>query len=419
MAETTGTAKASKSPPTPTVHVVLDTNSLFTQHADKLISTEISALILEETKVLGAKVLWHLPAGVKLERRRQMLERGQELLGPIAKLERLLGHKLGMTEEVLGLRVDEAINREIHAHGLIVHDVDITAVDWQQLLQQAFNKTPPFSPTGEKGFKDAIILETFVQVVESLPRSGKVCRIVLLSQDTLLREAALDRVSSIQNATAVAELSELRTLLNAIASNLSQETVDRLIPKAKEIFWNFEKRDGLWKKWSLLEEIGSRFSEQQRSSPPGYKDVTQTRITIHTPSFVEKLGQKVIFSTVVKLTYQAYRIEISEPDSSLISRPSLGYTNPMLLSTNTTTTTSLNALHPFTQPQDSAWATHAPVRSLLETKFRKITRDGEHEFEVVWDVTLNSKGAISNPSLKDIRYKGVQWAERDVVHDPT
>src|SRR5689334_16437720 len=64
----------------PKVAIVLDTNCLYTEAADKLVCQDISDFILQEVPTLGVEITWHLPSVVKAERRHQMLERARKLL---------------------------------------------------------------------------------------------------------------------------------------------------------------------------------------------------------------------------------------------------------------------------------------------------------------------------------------------------
>jgi hypothetical protein len=72
------------------VHVVVDTNSLFTEAADKLLATEISDLISSSSANLELNVRWHLPWIVKAERQYQMLLRANRLIPHLQKVEKLL-----------------------------------------------------------------------------------------------------------------------------------------------------------------------------------------------------------------------------------------------------------------------------------------------------------------------------------------
>jgi hypothetical protein len=61
-------------------------------------------------------------------------------------------------------------------------------------------RLPPFDVgESEKGFRDAILVETFCQLVKTLPKTPAICRIVLLSSDELLLEAATNRLHDRNN----------------------------------------------------------------------------------------------------------------------------------------------------------------------------------------------------------------------------
>ncbi|MGE0700754.1 MAG: hypothetical protein AB7O57_16765, partial [Hyphomicrobiaceae bacterium] len=112
------------------VHVVLDTNALFTEAAEKLLSVGIGDFILASRKDLVVDVRWYLPSIVKSERQYQMIERANRLLGHVQKVEALLGHKLNITEEGLAESVESAIKKQIELHELKEVPLDPSQVDW-------------------------------------------------------------------------------------------------------------------------------------------------------------------------------------------------------------------------------------------------------------------------------------------------
>jgi hypothetical protein len=152
---------------------VLDTNCLFTEAADKLLCSDISEFIQNDSPQLGLKISWHIPSIVKAERKHQMLERGKRLLPALSKVESLLGHALGINEEVLGSRVDDAIKRQMEQHGLCELGIATEKVNWNEVINSAVLKLPPFEAgEKEKGFRDALILEAFSQLAEAAPKSS-------------------------------------------------------------------------------------------------------------------------------------------------------------------------------------------------------------------------------------------------------
>ena len=131
------------------LRVVLDTNPLYTASASYLIRKEVTDLIAQHKNVPGLRVTWHLPSVVRDERHFQMRTEAHKFLDAIGKLERLLGHNLNITRDILDTRVREAIDRQVGEHGLTVITFDPTSVDWERLVADAAFRRPPFQ-IGEK-----------------------------------------------------------------------------------------------------------------------------------------------------------------------------------------------------------------------------------------------------------------------------
>jgi predicted nucleic acid-binding protein len=73
------------------LHVVFDTNSLFTQVASDLVKNEIKKLILNHKNYPDLKIKWYLPELVVGERKYQMKNKAIDLLPNLHKLEKLMG----------------------------------------------------------------------------------------------------------------------------------------------------------------------------------------------------------------------------------------------------------------------------------------------------------------------------------------
>ena len=241
----------------PSIHVVLDTNCLFTEAADKLIATDLSAFILNDSQQLGLKITWYLPSIVKAERKYQMAERGKKLLPALVKVESLLGHALGINAEVLEGRVDDAIKRQIDRHHLAELELAAAKVNWDTVIHSAAQRLPPFEAgEKEKGFRDALVLETFDQLAASLPKSSASARVILLSSDKLLQVATRERFKDRSNVLIADGLDEVRTILNAVASHLTQEAIGSILPKASKLFFTgMDNHESLYYRAQVQKEI--------------------------------------------------------------------------------------------------------------------------------------------------------------------
>jgi hypothetical protein len=87
-------------------------------------------------------------------------------------------------------RIKQVVERQMTQLGLEELRLDPSTVDWERFMIDAAHRRPPFEPgEKEKGFRDAIILECFLQRIEN-SRWPTPPRIVLVTGDKLLRTAA-------------------------------------------------------------------------------------------------------------------------------------------------------------------------------------------------------------------------------------
>lgn len=173
----------------PQLRVVFDTNVLYTGSASDLVKQEVASLI-KESIFPDLEIQWYLPEMVRHERQYQMQKRALELMPAIAKVEKLLGHNLAITQQTLIDGVEKAISERQGRPGFVALPLDYARVDWSELALDAVYRRPPFQDgETEKGFRDRVVVESFLQLVADSPKTAAVCRIVLVSGDTLVRQA--------------------------------------------------------------------------------------------------------------------------------------------------------------------------------------------------------------------------------------
>lgn len=400
----------------PQFHVAFDTNCLFTEAADKLFSLEISDFIQYGSKTLGLDVIWYLPPVVKAERNYQMLERAKGLLPNLLKLERLLGHGLNINEQVLADRVRDAIAHQITAHGVTELTIDPTQVDWNELIDAAAFRRPPFDPgEKEKGFRDALILEAFTQLVAKLPKSNSTARIILLTNDGPLQDAARQRFENHANVSVARNLGELRTALNAVASQITQDVIAAVIPRAQNLFFQKEKKQSLYYKSDLWDKIWSEFSSIIRKGPEEGITASVEQIQIDDPTFLEKQNQRLCFSTNIVVEVEAVKI-VPRPSPSPSATVSAGTISPGVFgithpsSATSVTNLGLGGLAGISASNTLSSGLSAAVLSLL-TNYSTIKRYGSHTFRVSWTATLTKTGNLINPKVGKIEYLSSSWED--------
>jgi hypothetical protein len=292
------------------VHIVLDTNCLYTDAADKLIREELSSFILKSLDGEEVNVVWHLPEIVRAERQHQMMRKAQHLLPHLAKVESLLGHAFGITSETLEERVVAAIAREIERHKLVLHDLDVAKVNWVDVILRAVQRRPPFEPgEKEKGFRDAIVLETFLQLIDGLPKSPQNCRIIMMSGDQLLTDVARERTTERNNVFFTGNIEDVQTLLNTLASTLTQEMVEKILPIASDKFFKRGDETTIYYRDRVYDRIVADSPEQLNSLPDSeYTSSAIRSIKIGVPTFLEKKRQRLRFSSRVIFEVEATKV---------------------------------------------------------------------------------------------------------------
>jgi PIN domain-containing protein len=296
------------------IHVILDTNCLFTEAADKLIKQELSEFILASIERKEFQVTWHLPQIVQFERKHQMALRAQRLIPHLEKVESLLGHAFGISKEHLDERVDAVIAREVQRHNLQLRALDTSKVDWNEVIVRSVQRRPPFDPGDkEKGFRDAVALETFCQIIDDLPKSPQSARIVLMSADQLLTEAARERVGARSNVAFTGELEEIRSMLNALASALTQEMVEKIVPVASAIFFETDTKDTLYHRADVSGLIANEYAKELISRPNSFTRSSIKNILINAPAFLAKSGQRLTFSSRITYVAEATKVVSRHP----------------------------------------------------------------------------------------------------------
>lgn len=399
--------------------VVLDTNALYTGSASYFIKKELADLVSKHSQHLDLKVKWVVPEVVRHERQFQMLEEAQRLLPPIEKLERLLGHNLNITASILEERVRAAVDRQVQEHALTVRALDTTRVDWTWLMHAAAYRKPPFqSGEKEKGFRDALILETFSQIVSEAPARRAAPRIALVSGDQLLRAAAAERTAAVSNVHVLESLEELKGLLNTLASSVDEQFIESIKAAASVLFHRPKDLGSLY----YRESVGSRALESLSDSgfklPSGAERYVVDKYVIGTSAFLKKEGQRIHWSTRLDLRLRAMR---SFPRDTWASTSNV-YMAPQTSASSITVpwvgNPSSNSLTLGAMMSPPLTLTTRPVAeatwqvgnvTLGDAASEQQVGRGVASVDVMWSVAIATSGKLVKPQLEGVTFVEVVW----------
>lgn len=349
----------------PELKVLFDTNALYTQSASELVKPDIAQLVKENSSHVDHKISWYLPSIVRHERQYQMLKAGKLLLPAIHKLEKLLGHNLGMSEAILEDRVKHAVESQLHELKLNIVEINASDVNWAQIMHSAVYRLPPFDPgEKEKGFRDALVIESLQQLIAQSPVTPKVCRVVLVSEDKLVREAAkaaTAATAACTNVRVLNTLEEVKGYINTLVSEVDEAFVEEILSKVQPYFFVRKEESSLFYKEQLRNKIEEQFSQELTTKPEGVTEIEANTWYVGAPRFTKKELQRFFWTTRITATFTGYDVTNKFDFQGLMS-------------------------------------------SAAAIPEKKVVMKYGVYFEVDWSVTLGQHKKLSSPKIEDIRY---------------
>ena len=362
----------------PRLCVVFDTNALYTQVASDLVRQSVARIIKENSDHSDLDISWHLPDVVINERHYQMSLKASELLPSMGKMEKLIGHAFGISEDSLGLFIDKAIDDAVSELGIEKESVDVEMIDWNEIISRSVSRRPPFEAgEKEKGFRDAVIGQTFIQMAERKPSTPSICRLAIVSEDKRLREYITELTTETKNVRVLSSLDELESLINTLVSEISEDFASELAGKALEIFFQKDNEKTLYYKMSIRDEISEKFSKELSSSPvDGLKKKVGTW-WVSAPVFIKKNKSRLYWVTSIEPEFELYHFDfygqhISNDYASFLSEK--------------------NAYSSFLEK--------------LSESSRVIDYNAKDIFEVHWSCNLTSAHNLTSPKIEKIEYLG-------------
>ncbi len=130
-------------------------------------------------------------------------------------------------------------------------------IDWPALIENAVWRRPPFSPRTEsepsieKGFKDALILETLL----AFQKDAQDREIVFVCADALLSESATSRLTKQPGFRVVKSLEEFGSYVDLLLNQRSEEFSQAILSKIGSVFYSEHDPNCLWFKFGVLEQV--------------------------------------------------------------------------------------------------------------------------------------------------------------------
>lgn len=399
----------------PEVRVVLDTNVLFTAAPHHVMNRDTAETVDRTRAYKDWRVRWYLPEIVRDERRYQMLQEGKKLLKPTATLGNLLSRDLQVPQSELEAGVDETISRQLAEFQVELLALDFPSVDWRAVAHRSVRRLPPFDDGQyEKGFRDALVCESFCQLVDSSSEDPVMCRLVLVANDQRLADAARERTEGRTNVRVFRSSSELEGFLNTLVSDLGEPFIEKQRITASPYFYDFDAGVGLYQEHGVTEKLQRRFQEQLAELPAGATERVLGNWYLGDPQFASKDGPRLNWTSRVSLEMTAYRAspprELQLSNEGPAAWGSLGFGGGL-------PTKSDSTLGEILQHSSS---TTVPAGHNLETKVGRMlsawvsrprvqVANGRAAFDIHWSVLLLEDGTWADGTVDDVQFVQMEW----------
>jgi hypothetical protein len=247
----------------PPYTLFVDSNCLYTPNEVEIINLAFSDLFTElrskcEIELAIPDIVASEILNKKLDDCEAYLKEATSGLDRIAKLTLIEPVRLPNIED-LRLNLKSRFDRRVESLGASIIPVP-SVIDWTSLIEKAVSRRPPFSPRsekGEKGFKDALILETLIEVYKNSP--GRV--VVFVCADALLFKTACNQLAG-SRFLGVTSLEEFRSHLELRITQTNEKFTQALLIKAKDVFYTKSDANCIWFRFGMLDKMHEALGAQ-------------------------------------------------------------------------------------------------------------------------------------------------------------
>src|SRR5205814_2305993 len=106
-----------------------------------------------------------------------------------------------------------------------------------------------------------------------------------------------ERTKNQSNVRILSSLEDLKSLINTLAAEISEEFVTRIQAKAQTYFFDGAQKTTLFYKHQIRDAIEEKFNKELRAVPEGAQTRENGTWYISAPRFVKKIGQRVSWAS--------------------------------------------------------------------------------------------------------------------------
>jgi hypothetical protein len=368
----------------PSITLIVDTNALRSNNDVEVVSSSFAGELLEARKYANIRLV--IPRICIRELLVQKSDFAESHLGKAAKSLRII-HLLTTKptsnvgrHSILRFAIARRIIKWCKLNDAAIARLRTSKVDWDDVVRCAVWRLPPFSPReerSEKGFKDAIVLETVIQEwARQDPHLNP--EVTFITGDTLLRETARNRIPMVGTFSTFESLEEWLNHLKLSFEKRSEEFTKKVLAAASAMFFTPDDPNCVFYRSRVVETIHDQnlfmFKEDTLYFHPMDMLVPQAQLftdTLARPSALTKTKWKALSDEQVHVNPPIY---IKSGDSGTVFHWRSELT--------------LARLYEYGDPTPS-----------YRNPPRYVRLSG---FHVLWRTTVSPTAEVSNPIIENI-----------------
>jgi hypothetical protein len=307
------------------VFVIFDTSSIHPgSEMDKLLSSHL-ADYAKLRPTVRYKLRICIPEIALRERRYQIKQKAISAWQKAEASLRFLCQTPPLTREEAVQAIFANLEGEIRSTEADILPLEFSSVDIEAIANASIERQPPFSPSGEKGFRDALIAESIVHFVRTLSTDPQKCLVMVVIRDKLLLKALEERGLP-SNLEYVDSHDDALNRLVARGQGVTYSAVQNILDQACDVFISRDWKSGLFCDEKLETKILEQFEKEILDSisfVPAYFE--KEDFFISTPSLVRVDGNVWHFVTLVEfqggLWVAGYCDDIDHLEQNILKQP--------------------------------------------------------------------------------------------------
>ncbi len=245
--------------------LVVDTNVLWLRDKGPIVNPEFDTFWKDHKELLRMELI--VPEVVRDELIFQHYASGKKVIEKVTEHMSEFSsitakkHRHRLSEEALKKLVREKFDKWVASKDGKIAEVPIGTIDLRKLYDMAIWRIPPFefdakNAENEKGFRDALIYETVVDLAKKQQRE---VTIAFVSNDKLLRNAIDYELLFTHDFLAFEGLADFSSYIKLTREQLTKEFIEKIVKRAGGKFHTANDPNCLW----IKEKIGERLFEMK------------------------------------------------------------------------------------------------------------------------------------------------------------